>query len=169
MLRSLKLWSSRAENCVCDSPNGNCPLALVKSWIVRGYAAAVVVSAPRNPAASWANGWTPLRKLSSEFCDAVGWKILGSLSRLTKEVRVWLRRSTAVKKNVLSWRSGPPNEPPYCCRLKGDWPLGLKSKALRASKALSRKRPNALPKKLLRPDFETMLTTPPEAPPNSGL
>ena len=38
LLRSLKLLSSRAENCVCDSSNGNCPVALVKSWVVRGVA-----------------------------------------------------------------------------------------------------------------------------------
>src|SRR5262249_59797863 len=126
-------------------------------------------SARGSGGANGANGWTALRKLSRSFCVDVGWNMVGSLSRLMKEVRVWLRRSTDVKKNVLSRWTGPPNEPPYCCRLNGDLPLGLKSKALRASKALSRKRPNTLPKMLLRPDFETMLTTPPAAPPNSAL
>src|SRR5262249_9527712 len=114
--RSLKLRSRRAENCVCDSSNGNCPLELVKSCVVRGDA----VNAVRNPAASGANCGTPLRKLISEFCGAVGWNMIGSPTRLTKEVRVWLSRSTAVKKNVLSCRIGPPNEPPYCWRLNGD-------------------------------------------------
>lgn len=40
---------------------------------------------------------------------------------------------------------GLPSEPPYCWRLKGDCPFGLKSKALRASNVSSRKSPNALP------------------------
>jgi hypothetical protein len=166
--RSLKLWSKRVLNVVWCELKGNCPLAELKRLTVRGKRAGVVVRLARRPVASGAKG-VVARKLKREFCDAVTWKIEGSLRRLTKVVSSWLKRSTEVKKKVLSALSGPPSEPPYCCRLKSDLPEGLKSKALRASNFSSRKRPKTLPFQRLAPDFETMLTMPPEAPPNSAL
>jgi hypothetical protein len=45
---------------------------------------------------------------------------VGEFSRLTNVVSSWLNLSSEVKKKVLSLLMGPPREPPYCWRLKGD-------------------------------------------------
>jgi hypothetical protein len=61
---------------------------------------------------------------------------------------------------------GPPNVPPYWPRVKAG--SSEIAKALRAWKDLWRRKPKMLPWYSFVPDLVMMLTTAPEARPNSG-
>lgn len=111
----------------------------------------------------------------SETAEAVGCGTVVRSSIVTKLLAVTSKRSAEAKKKDRSRHSGPPSVAPNC-----NCPNGAFGRSMRApdgvnfskcSRALSRSsRPNAktFPASSLVPLRVTMLTTPPDALPNSA-
>ena len=96
-------------------------------------------------------------------------------SMLTKLLAVMSTRSAERKKNVRSLRIGPPSVAPHWFWLKGDLSRLMAvpktsnfSKWSLAFKESSRTKAKTLPLSSFVPLLVTMLTTPPEALPNSA-